>query len=324
MKNSIYRLALLGLIIVGLVCFSSIASASAVSSTFSSSTPENAGVTLENKRPMSLSCEVNNPEPAAGETITFSGYLRTTDDNSGQVGENITLYNILYNENINVGSATTDENGYFTLSLEAPDQEISCYTAIFSGDNYYDTSESPNVYSNTLNKSLVFGGYAAILIAIVGVAMFLLPRGITRAHYLMPVMIGFTLGFFLLLIGAAELGILAAGAITGYLFAKKAPEWTKHLRIGCITGLLFLLSIGLISAYIVTLPPEVLKVSYSITQTEIFTSLLTSTIFYLVYYSMMVGIGAVLGGMLHKILKPREQKPSDGSGEAISSGVEQQ
>jgi len=419
MKDSIHHLALFSLIIVGLTCFFSVASARAVSSASSSPTLENAGVTPENgpwgstftftaiyteasgslpapgypklyldgtaivmeendpadndvtdgkvyienwtpvkenieshnfyfyvetlsgenartpatgtyegpgvKHPMSLSCEVDNPEPAAGETITFSGYLRTVDDNSGQAGENIILYKLLDNENIGVGSATTYENGYFTFSLAAPGPEISCYIALFPGDNYYDTSASSILYLNTLNKSLFFGGYVAILIAIVGVAMFLLRRGIARTNYLMPVLIGFVLGFFLLLIGAAELSFLAAGGITGYLFAKKAPGWTKHLRIGCITGLLFLLTLGLISVYsIVALSPEALGVIYSITQMEIFTSLFTPTIFSLVYYSLLVGMGAVVGGMLRKILKPGEQKLPSGSGEATSSGVEQQ
>ena len=265
--------------------------------------------------PMSLSCEVDNPEPAAGETITFSGYLRTADDNLGKAGENIILYKLFLDNYISVGSAPTRENGYFTLSLEAPGPEISCYIALFPGDNDLAENISGGLYSSTLNKSLVLGGYVAILIAIIGIAMFLLRRGIARTNYLMPVLIGFALGFFLILIGASTLGILAAGAITGYLFAKKAPEWTKHFRIGCITGLLFLLTLGLISVYsIVTLSPEDLGVIYSITQTGIFTSLFTSTIFSLVYYSLLVGMGAVVSGMLYKILKPREQKPPSGSG----------
>jgi hypothetical protein len=419
MKDSIHHLALFSLIIVGLTCFFSVASARAVSSASSSLTLENARVTPENgpwgstftftaiyteasgslpapeypklyldgtgmvmeendpadndvtdgkvyskswtsakenigshnfyfyvetpseenarypptdayeelevkKQPMSLSCEVSNPEPVAGETITFSGYLRTVDDNSGQAGENIILYKLLSDNDISMGSATTDENGYFTLSLEAPSQGIFCYKARFLGNNYYENSESPELYSNTLDKSLIFGGYAGILIAIVGVAMFLLRRGISITNYLMPVLIGFVLGFFLLLIGAAELSFLAAGGITGYLFAKKDPKWSKQLRIGCITGLLFLLALGLIFVYsIVTLPTETLVI-YSVTQMEIFTILFNWAIFSLVYYSLLVGMGAVVGGMLRKILKPGEQKLPSGSGEATSSGVEQQ
>jgi hypothetical protein len=57
---------------------------------------------------------------------------------------------------------------------------------------------------------------------------------------------------------------------------------------------------------------------------EIFTILFNWAIFSLVYYSLLVGMGAVVGGMLRKILKPGEQKLPSGSGEATSSGVEQQ
>jgi hypothetical protein len=417
MKDSTCRLALLILIIVGLACFYSVASASAISGASGSPTLENAGVTPENgpwsstftftviyteangsppapgypklhldktemvmvennptendvtkgkvyienwtpgkenigphsfymetfseenlyartdnyegpwvKHPTSLSCGVNNPEPAVGETITFSGYLTTADDNLGKENENITLYKIFLDNYTSVGSDNTEENGYFTFSLEAPGPEISCYIALFPGDNYYDTSTSYVLYSNTLNKSLVFGVYVAVIIALIGIGMFLLSRGIARADYLMPVLIGFVLGFFLLLIGAAELSVLAAGLITGYLFARTAPKWTKSFRIGCITGLIFLLTVGLISTYyyIIALPPEALGVIYSVTQMEIFASLFTSTIFSLLYYSVLVGMGAVVGGMLRKILKPGEQRPPSGSGETTSSGVEQQ
>jgi hypothetical protein len=419
MKDFTYRSALLILIIVGLACFFSVASASAVSGASGSPTLENAGVPPENgpwgstftfaviytdangsppapgypklyldntemvmvennpaendvtkgkvyienwtpgeedigphdfyfyvettsgenarspaadayevlwiTHPTSLSCEVNNPEPAVGETITFSGYLKNADDNLGKENENITLYKIFLDNDTSVGSDNTNENGYFTFSLEAPGPEISCYIALFPGDNYYDISASSILYSSTINKSLVFGGYVAVLMALIVIGMFLLPRGTARADYLMPVLIGFVLGFFLLLIGAAELSVLAAGLITGYLFAKTAPKWTKSFRIGCITGLIFLLAVGLISAYYITaLSPEAIGVVYSITQMEIFASLLTSTIFSLLYYSILVGMGAVVGGMLRKILKPREQKPPSGSGETTSSGVEQQ
>lgn len=270
------------------------------------------GPTVE-KLSVSLSGQVDNPAPAAGETVTFSGYLKI-EENLGIAGENIIICKLLLDDNIIENSATTDENGYFTLSLDAPDSGTFCYRVRFLGDNYYEASESSNLYINTLDKPLVFGVYAVVLLALVVGVMFLLSRGIARAHYLMPVLLGFFLGFFLMLIGAAEIAILAAGGITGYLFARKAREWTKHLRIGCMTGLLFLLAIGLIFVYFITLPPEVLGLRYSITQAEMFTVLFEWTIFSLVYYLLLVGIGAVLGGMLRKLLKREEQKPPSGSG----------
>jgi hypothetical protein len=322
MKDFTRCLALLSLVVAGLACFFSIASATTASAydgltlEKSFAAPEN-----ENRRATSLSCYANNLEPAVGENVIFSGYLRD-NDNSPIAGENITLYKLLLENDISLGSVTTDENGYFTLSLETPDRGIFCYMARFPGNDDYENSAS-TVYLSNIDKPLIFWSYTGILMAVVGVGIFLLRMGIPKAHYLMPVLIGFTLGFLLIFIGAGMLSILAGGAITGYLFAKNAPEWTKHLRIGCITGLIFLLALGLIFVYyIIAFPPE-LVVLYSITQAGIFASLFDSTIFSLLYYLLFVGMGAVVGGMLRKLLKPGEQKPPTGSGETTSSGVEQ-
>lgn len=260
------------------------------------------------KRYVSLSCKVDNPEPAAGETVTFSGYLRT-EDNLGVESENMVLYKLLSDEDIYVSSATTDENGYFTLPLEIPDSGIFCYRVRFIGDNYYETSESSSLYVNTLDKPLVLGISAVILLALLGVLMFLFSRGIVRAHYLMPVLVGFGLGFLLVFMGAADLGILAGGAITGYLFAKRTREWTKHIRIGCVTGFLFILAFELIFVYFLTGSPELLGLRYSVTEMEVFKIFLMTIFYNLVYYSLLVGVGAAVGGMLRKLLKPREEKP---------------
>ena len=273
-----------------------------------------------------LSCEVDNPEPATGESVTFSGYLRTIEENRGVAGEGLILYKLLLDDNVSENTTTTRENGYFTLSLDVLSPGIFVYKARFLGDNYYEASESPHLYVNTLDKPLVFGVYAVILLAVVGVMMFLFSRGIARSHYLEPVLLGFGLGFFLMFILAGVgivvgfLGFLAAGGIAGYLFARETPKWTKHLRIGCMTGFLFLLVVGLISvAYFLTWSPDVLRLKYSVTQMEVFGILLSDIIFSSVNFSLLVGIGAVLGGMLRKLLKPAEQKPI-GSGELPAAG----
>ncbi|MBA7504217.1 hypothetical protein ES706_02844 [subsurface metagenome] len=275
---------------------------------------------LVEKWPVSLSCKVDKPEPATGETVVFSGYLSTTEENLA--GESIILYKLLSDNEVSVSSSTTQENGYFTLLLDAPSSGIFCYRARFPGDNYYEVSESSRLYVNTLNKPLVFGVYVVILFALVGAMMFMFSRGIARAHYLKPVLLGFVLGFLLLIIGAGFIGVLAAGAIAGYLFAKEARRWTKHLRIGCMAGFLFLLVGGLIFAYFLTWSPADVGLNYSVTQMEIFGFFFSDIIFSLVNYALLVGMGAVLGGMLRKLLKPAEQRPT-GSGETTSSGVEQ-
>ena len=335
------KLALLGLIVIGLVHFSSFAVASADAGALGSPTLEGAQVSPEKERwisiftyeviytanmvenwSVSLSWEVDNPEPAAGETITFSGYLRTSEENLGVAGRGLILYKLLLNDNIEVSSSTTDENGYFTLLLDSPSSGIFCYRAWFPGDNYYEMSESSSLYVNTLNKPLVFGVYAVGLFALVGVILSLLSRGIAKAHYLKPVLLGFVLGFLLMQIGAGFIGILAAGGIAGYLFARETPKWTKHLRIGCMAGFLFQLVVGLIIAYFLIWAPDALGFNYSVTQMGVYEILFGEAIYSLVNYVVLVGIGAVLGGMIRKLLKPSELKPI-GSGETTSSGVEQ-
>ena len=265
------------------------------------------GPLVENRPAVSLSCEVDNPEPVIGENVTFSGHLSTTEENLA--GKSIILYKLLLDDNANVGSTTTDENGYFKLTLDAPGPGIFCYIALFSGDNYYKISESSIAYVNTLNKSMVFGAYAVILLVLVGVMMILLSWRIPRAQYLKPVLLGFALGFLLLLIGAGFIGILAGGAIAGYLFARENPKWTKHLRIGCMAGFLFLLGTELIISFFLIWSPDVLSLPYSVIQTDVFGILFSDIVFSSVYYVLWVGMGAMLGGMLRKLLKPAEQKP---------------
>ncbi len=272
-------------------------------------TGENAATGTDNgplveNRPVSLSCEVDKPEPAAGEILTFDGYLRTTEENLGVAGGSITLYKLLLDNDVSVGPSTTDENGYFALQLDAPSSAIFCYRARFPGDNYYAASESSILYVNTINKLWVFGLYAVILLALVGAMMSLFSRGIARARYLIPVVLGFLVGFFLIFIGAGFLGILAAGGIAGYLLAKATQEWTKHLRIGCMTGFLFLLVMELVIAFFLTWDPGVLGLDYSVTQMEVFGILFSETISSVMYYVLLAGVGAMMGGMLRKLLKP--------------------
>lgn len=277
---------------------------------------------LVEKWSLSLSCKVDKPEPDTGENVIFSGHLRTSEENKGLAGEGIILYKLLSGNKVSASSSVTGENGHFTLLLDAPSSGIFCYRAQFPGDNYYAESESSKLYVNTLNKPLVFGIYAVILFALVGVMMLLFSRGIPRVHYLKPVLLGFALGFLLLIIGAGFIGVLAAGGIAGYLFAKEARRWTKHLRVGCMTGFLFLLAGGLIFAYFLTGSPADVGLNYSVTQMGVFGILFSDIIFSLVNYALLVGIGAVLGGTLRKLLKPAEQRPI-GSGVTTSSGVEQ-
>ena len=254
----------------------------------------------------SLTWEVDNPKPAIGESVTFSGCLRTGDDNLGVAEENLVLYKLLPKDNVSVGSSITDENGGFVFSLEAPDPGIHVYVIRFIGDNYYGASESPRLCVSTLDEPLILGVAATVLMVIVGVLMFLLSRGMVRAHYMKPVLLGFVLGIFLDLVGAGFLGLLAAGGVAGYLSAKGTRGWTKYLRVGCMTGLLILLVLGVLFIYFMHLimeRPELFL--YSVTQADMFTGFLYETIHSLLLFSMLAGLAATIGGVLRVGLKPQ-------------------
>jgi hypothetical protein len=264
------------------------------------------GPTVE-RVPVLLSCQVDALEPGVGGTVTFSGYM-TTEENLGVEGENLGVYKLLFDEDVFVGQITTGENGRFVLSLGNLDQGVLCYRVRFPGDNYFEMSESPRVYVNTLDKPLVLWTWVTVLLVLVGGMMYLCSRGIPRAHYLTPVLWGFCLGFFLTFMGAASIGIMAGGAIAGYIFAKTTPKRTTHLRIGCMTGFIFLLVVGVAFTYFFVEFPELFGLKYSLTQIEVF-RLLASVAFYnLVYFSLLAGLGAVLGGVLRKLFAPSQER----------------
>lgn len=256
------------------------------------------------KKLTSLACEVNKPKPTAGETIVFSGYLRTSDENLGIAGKNLVLYKLLRENEVGVGSAVTDDNGYFILSLEAPSPGISFYKVQFLGDNYYEASESARLYLNTLNEAFVLGISAVILLLVVGSLIFLFSRGMVRAQYLRFVLLGSGVGIFLELMRAGFLSPLAAGGVAGYLFARETRGWTKHLRVGCMAWLLVLPLVGILYVFFFTESPEFF--AYSITQSEFITMVLYLIILSLMFLTLVAGLAATIGGMLRGGLKPQK------------------
>jgi hypothetical protein len=256
------------------------------------------------KKSTSLACEVDNPEPASGENVTFSGRL-TSSDNQGAPDENLVLYKVLYGDDVRVDSVATDENGYFSLSIEAPSPGVFFYRVEFSGDDYYEESSPSSLHVNTLNESLVFGVPAVVLL-VATLLIFLLSRKMVRAHYLKPVLLGFIVGFFLSFFMLAAFLVLAlAGGIAGYLSAKRIRGWTRHLRVGCMTGLLFVLMAGF--SFIITVESPETFFMYSVSQSYLLASLLVQVLF----YASLTGLAAVIGGMLRG--EPKSQEAEETS-----------
>ena len=159
----------------------------------------------------------------------------------------------------------------------------------------------------------VFGG------AFIGILLFLLARGVDRRRYLRPVLYGFFFGAgcSVLLIGGI-FGYFLGGALTGYLLAREVDGWWNQFRAGALNGV-FLVSSSILAIIYLSFTRDIVE----ITKTEEALLLLYGdTILYVFIWVAIVGIGAVLGGTMRKLLKPAERRPI-GSGVTTSSGVEQ-
>ncbi len=149
--------------------------------------------------------------------------------------------------------------------------------------------------------------YSVVAVALVGVLLFLLGRKFDRRLYLKPVIYGFFFGAGVnLLFGGGIFAFLVGGAVTGYLLAREIRDWWSQFRAGGLNGTLiicspilsnmFILFTRGISDIIVTQasPEEVLFLLYG------------DMFLYAFMLVAIVGIGAVLGGLLRKFLKPSE------------------
>lgn len=255
--------------------------------------------------------EVDIRYPDPGEIITFSGYLKS--DNVGLGWKRIDLSE---DDNV-VESGNTDEDGYFSISIEALSSGAYAYVAGFAGDNHYKGSRlymEPVITFGALTVSAIFGVFS---VALVLALAFLLSRGISRAQYFKPVLIGFLVAMFLaFLLGAGFIGLVVAGAVTGYLYAREVKGWSRHLRAGGLVALfLLLVSCFEIALFIKeTAADYVVSIGYSISNTELLAGLSFNVLFSTFIIILWVGLGAVLGGYLRKSLKPKEETEKPGSG----------
>jgi len=297
----------------------------------------------DKKLPLFENFEVNSRYPDPGEEAVFSGYLLdyysfyfyvenpqgedardpTTDAHIGPMvavnGKTVLLFETLLENDI-LGSGETSENGYFSISIEAPSSGSFAYRASFEGDKNHKSSLSVMECLITFDAftisaiSIVFSG---ILILVL---IFLLSRGVSRVQYLKPLLIGFLVAIvFTFLFAAGFIGLIMAGAVAGYLYARNVSGWSRHLRVGALVALFLFLVLSVVRAYLIkeTAAFYVLEiVGHSIGNSEFLELLIFETIFSALFYIVFLGVGAILGGFLRKLLKPSEQRPAtvEGSG----------
>ncbi len=175
---------------------------------------------------------------------------------------------------------------------------------------------------------LAYGTFAA---AVVGVLLIVLSRGVDRKRYLRPVVYGLIFGgLCTILFGAGIFAFLMGGLVTGFFLAREVSGGWVHFRGGAINAVLIETSFVItnISLLVVrsvswTLTMWAQNLGRVVVHEDLLFWLYVSTLVDVFFMITIVGVGAMLGGMLRKILKPGEQKPPSGSEETTSSGVGQ-
>jgi hypothetical protein len=295
----------------------------------------------DRKTPLFEDFEVNNRYPDPGENVIFSGYLidnhnfyfyvkNLENDNardpetgaySGPTvavsGRTVTLL-LIEMDNSVVGSDNTDENGYFSISIEAPDSGSFAYRAEFEGDTYHESSQSVMECLITFDALSISGISTVFSVVLILALMLLLSRGISRAQYLWPVLIGFLVAtIFTFIFMAGVIGWILAGVVAGYMYARKVRGWSKHLRVGALVALFLLLILCLLRGYFIKETAAIYILEWSdrsISNSELLELIIFETIISTLFYIIYIGVGAVLGGLLRKLLKPAEHEPVTGPG----------
>jgi hypothetical protein len=289
----------------------------------------------ENVLPIFENFKVNDRDLNPGQEAVFSGYLIENHyfyfyaQNS--LGENarepanvyggpetsssgfaVKLF-LLPGENSveEVGADNTVENGYFSIPIIAPSSKSYGYLAKFQGAN------NENSYSNivsliTFNAPEIAAIYWFISMVLILVVIFFLSRGISKVQYLKPLIIGFLFVFILPLLAGLLIGLIVAGAIAGYMYASRVSGFMRHLRLGALVAMLLILLNFTISAFLIR---DVASnyvtdtFGYSISNAQLLEWLIFGTFSSAIFSGLFVGLGAALGGILRKTLKPAEQRP---------------
>jgi len=125
-------------------------------------------------------------------------------------------------------------------------------------------------------------------------------------------------GFFFgagvsVLFGGGIFAFLVGGAVTGYLLAREVRGWWSQFRAGGMNGILIVFSPILANMFLLFTRGVSDIVVPQASHEEVLFLLYGDLFLYAFILVAIVGIGAVLGGLLRKLLKPAEQD-STGSG----------
>ncbi|MEM2874874.1 MAG: hypothetical protein QW567_02470 [Candidatus Hadarchaeales archaeon] len=270
------------------------------------------------KAQASIRSGVSRTKVSLGDKVDISGMALDAADNTPIGGASLTLCRVKYENgsqaDVPVMELVSEQDGGFSAELEVSEQGISCYRIKLEDDLRYESTVSDIVYVSSLDDGALILSYVGIFGAVLVLLSLLLTAGLARTFSIGISAVGSLVGFFLMYLGAGELGVLAAGAVSGYVSARRIREWGRQLRLGLVAGLILTFLVGCIIVYFLTLPPDVLRFNYSVTQGEVYSSLFQWSLYSAFLFAVLAGLGAVLGGLLRKILKPGERESSQVAG----------
>ncbi len=178
--------------------------------------------------------------------------------------------------------------------------------------------------------------YAVVGAAFIAALLFSLGRKLNRKTYLLPIVVGAAITALLVIIptlfsqitaSVIPLLYLLGGVLTGYLVKDAAVGWTGRFRAGGTGATLVLAVLFIPNTYVMiagttfglfTSPlQDILNAintaaaaagSTTVAAEDLLYYLLGNYIFTGLFIIAFVGLGAILGGYLRRILKPAEKK----------------
>ncbi len=154
--------------------------------------------------------------------------------------------------------------------------------------------------------------YAAIGLGLIGLLFFFFSRKLDRKTYLIPVIIGFLFGTVTDIImggGMISLSLLLGGVLTGY-FIKGVVSWPLLFRVGGLNGTLLLAVLTIVPTLVVIFTinlSDILELvtasGQTLTAEQLLYDLIQTLIIRALIFILIVGVGAILGSYLRRILK---------------------
>ncbi|MFH1821593.1 MAG: hypothetical protein ABH852_04035 [Methanobacteriota archaeon] len=164
--------------------------------------------------------------------------------------------------------------------------------------------------------------YAVFGAVFVGALLFLFSRKLDRKTYLAPVIVGFLFATVTsVIVGGGILSFLLGGILTGYLL-KDVTHWSSLFRAGGLNATLVLAALfipntmvlignvtyGLFTSRLSDMLAAIAEIGAPATAEDLLYFLIGNYISSALLVIAFAAIGAILGGYMHKVIKPAAKK----------------